>query len=288
MKGHRWPVLDGVPIFLLDEVEPTQPGYWATREEVHRDIAPAADATGVDPYVRAVLVGTCGRMYRGWGDEYPIPELPLPPGDGRVLLELGSNWGRWSIAAARRGYLPVGIDPALGAVRAAARVSTQLGVDARYAVADARHLPFRDACFDVVFSFSVLQHLSPADVAEVVEETARVLKPDGVSLHQMANVFGVNNVAQLARRRFHDAQGFDVRYWRPRKLVQAFERIGPTHLAAESFVSLNAQKSDLPFLRMRHRAVVRTSELLRRAAERVPPVRLVADSLWVRSTKQGP
>jgi hypothetical protein len=103
----------------------------------------------------------------------------------------------------------------------------------------------------------------------------------------MANVFGLNNLTQLARRRFRDAQGFEVRYWRPRKLVQTFGRIGPTVLTAESFISLNAQKADRPFLRTRHQAVVGTSELLRRAADGVPPLRFVADSVWVRSTKQA-
>ena len=30
--------------------------------------------------------------------EYPIPELRLPPGDGRSFLEVGCNWGRWCVA----------------------------------------------------------------------------------------------------------------------------------------------------------------------------------------------
>ena len=40
---------------------------------------------------------------------------------GSRLLDLGSSWGRWSIAAARKGYSVVGLDPSLGAVLAARR-----------------------------------------------------------------------------------------------------------------------------------------------------------------------
>ena len=60
---------------------------------------------------------------------YPIPECRLPQGNGERLLDIGCNWGRWSIAAAQKGYRPVGIDPSLDAVLAARRVSRQLGVE---------------------------------------------------------------------------------------------------------------------------------------------------------------
>lgn len=66
---------------------------------------------------------------------------------GRVL-DLGSNRGRWTIAAALAGFDAVGADPSLGAVRAARRMDTSIDV----AVVDARHIPFPDHRFDVVFS----------------------------------------------------------------------------------------------------------------------------------------
>ena len=86
--------------------------------------------------------------------------------NGELLLDIGCNWGRWTIAAAQRGYRPIGIDPSFEAIVAARRIARQLGVDdARYVVADARKLPFADGTFDVVFSYGVLQHFSKSDVA---------------------------------------------------------------------------------------------------------------------------
>ena len=86
---------------------------------------------------------------------------------------------------------PVGIDPSLNGVLAARRVTQQLGIDACFAVADGRYLPFRTGTFDQVFSYSVLQHLSKPDVCEILTDVARVLRPGGRSLIQMANMFGV-------------------------------------------------------------------------------------------------
>jgi len=286
--GCVFDVSEGVPVLLLDEVEPTQEGYWATREEQYRDVRPGADDAGeVDLYVRTILRGTCGNLYARAEGDYPIPELRLPPGEGRLFLELGSNWGRWCVAAGRKGYRPVGVDPALGAILAARRVARQLGAEAAYLVADARYLPFADETFDVVFSYSVLQHLSPADVRACIDETTRVLKPGGVSLHQLPGALGLRNLYRLARRGFRRALGFEVRLWSPRALLREFGRIGPTTLEADGFFSLNAQPGDLALLPLRHRVVVRASEAGRKASELVPPLRLLADSLYIRSVRQS-
>jgi SAM-dependent methyltransferase len=286
--GHRYPVDGGVPILLVDEAKPTQPGYWATRVEEHPvDELEVAPADEVDPYVRRVLLGTCGNLY---GDasrikRYPLPMLPLS-GPG-AFLELGANWGRWTIAAARAGFDATGIDPSLGATRAAKRVARQLGVDADYVVADARHLPFADASIDVVFSYSVLQHFGLRDVEETLHETARVLKPGGISLHQLTNAFGARNVYQQARRRFRAAEAFDVRYWRPADIQRTFEAaVGPTTLSADGFLTLNPHADELAELAARARFVVHASRALVRLSEWVPGFSYVADSLWVCSTRR--
>ena len=121
----------------------------------------------VDEHVLASLIKTHGNLYRGARlTRYPIPRFPLPEGAGRTLLDIGCNWGRWTIAASRAGWRTTGIDRAKKSVGAACRVAEQLGVDAEYVVGDARELPFGEGSFDAVFSYSVLQHLSKEDVRE--------------------------------------------------------------------------------------------------------------------------
>jgi SAM-dependent methyltransferase len=218
--------------------------------------------------------------------KYPIPKLRLPPGEGKLFLEIGCSWGRWCIAAARNGYRPIGIDPSLKGIRAARRVAMQLGIDAHYIVADGRHLPFRDEAFGQVFSYSVLQHIDDAAVAETLAEIHRVLLPQGRSLIQMPNLFGIRCLYQQLRRGYRKARDFEVRYWRPNRLRSVFAKlIGATRVSVDGYFSLNAQFSDLRFLPKRYQAVVLASELLRRASEQIPQLSYFADSLYLSSSK---
>lgn len=219
----------------------------------------------------------------------PARDLPDPadastpgPGNGRTLLDAGCNWGRWSFAAARAGYVPIGVDPALGAVRAASRVAKQLGVTAHFVAGDARFLPLRDASADVTFSYSVLQHLAKHDVRRALREMRRVLTPGGSAVVQMPNALGIRSLFVQAKRRFRRASGFEVRYWSIRELRAAFERIiGRTTVSVGGYFSLNPQTVDLSLLPLRYQAVVRTSDRLRLASERHPWLVPVADSLYL-------
>jgi 2-polyprenyl-3-methyl-5-hydroxy-6-metoxy-1,4-benzoquinol methylase len=238
----------------------------------------------VDEHVRASLIKTHGNLYRGARlTRYPIPAFPLPPGEGRALLDLGCNWGRWTIAAVRSGYRATGIDRAKKSVGAARRVAAQLGVDAEYVVGDVRSLPFADASFDVVFSYSVLQHLAKEDVPVVVSEIRRVLRPGGIVWIEMPNARGPLNLARQLRRGFARGTGQDVRYWRISELRRTFGAIGPVSIAADGFFTINPQVADLDLLPARSRAVVRASEALRRASTYVPILVQVADSVVVRA-----
>ncbi|PYX78207.1 MAG: hypothetical protein DMG70_32490 [Acidobacteria bacterium] len=153
------------------------------------------------------IEATNDNLYRhltGRLQEYPIPGLRLPPGNGASFLEIGCSWGRWCIAAARAGYRPFGIDPSLKGVLAAQRVARQLGILAYYLVADGRYLPFRDSTFQRVFSYSVLKHLSPADVRDTVIEIDRVLSTDGTKTLQMSNTSRCALSLSPVRRRFRE------------------------------------------------------------------------------------
>ena len=241
----------------------------------------------IDEHVRASLIKTHGNLYRGVElTRYPIPLFPLlPAGEGRTLLDVGCNWGRWTIAAARAGWRPTGIDLAKKSVGAARRVAEQLGVEAEYAVADARSLPFDDDSFDAVFSYSVLQHLAKEDVPRVVSELGRVLRPGGLAWIEMPNARGPLNLARRARRGFSAGAGQDVRYWTLAELRRTFGVIGPVSISADGFLTINPQTSDLDLLPPRSRAVVRVSETLKRASEHVTPLVRVADSVVVQARK---
>jgi SAM-dependent methyltransferase len=292
-RGHRYAVIEGIPILLVAETE-------QTHIEGDRSLA-VAEAGGsanlpqfnigpreIDPFVNNAIGATNGGLYQhlvGNLSEYPIPNLRLPQANGELFLEIGSNWGRWCIAAARAGFHPVGIDPSLKSIRAAKRVARQLGIEAFYLVADGRHLPFPDRLFDQIFSYSVLQHLSRENVAKTLQEISRVLRPAGNCQVQMPNKFGARCLYHQARRGFREGEDFDVRYWSPGRLLAIFRQsLGQPKLSVDGFFSLNAQISDARFLPWRYRMLVRTSEFLRKMSEVCSPLTYLADSLYITAT----
>jgi SAM-dependent methyltransferase/uncharacterized protein YbaR (Trm112 family) len=313
--GRDFPVVEGIPVMLRDDVRQTHDAASASLAQVRPTGSPAlpdaaSDGRGgaattsppppivpadggregqspVDPYVQEAVGATCGLMYvplAGHLSTYPIPTLRLPvgPGDGRTFLDVGCNRGRWSLAAARAGYVPIGIDPTLGAVRAATRVARQLGLRAYFVTGDARYLPLGDRTVDVAFSYSVLQHLAKHDVRRALREMRRVLVRDGRAVVQMPNARGLRALVVQSRRRFRSPVRFEVRYWTVGELTATFGRlVGATTVGVDGYFSLNPQTADLALLPFRYRLLVQLSEFLRRRAEQRPWLVGVADSLYV-------
>ncbi len=217
-------------------------------------------------------------------DSYPIPDLRLPGSDsGARLLDLGCGWGRWSIAAARKGYRVTGIDHNFSRLVLAQRACRQLGVSAEFVCCDVRRLPFRRASFDVVFSYSVVQHFSKPDGRRIVGEAGRVLAPAGTAFVQMAHRLGVRSLYHQARLALRKVEASDVRYWSMREMIDAFEMsIGTATLSIDGFFGLGLQAANADSFLPHHRAIVRLSEALRR----FPGLAVAADSLYVHATRR--
>lgn len=297
-NSHRYPVFDGIPILLVGEAESTHAYIDHTLEQVQRDdageaIRPrrslSANRHEVDAFVQGEVPYTSGTLYfpvQNRLTRYPIPHFRLPEGHGERLLDIGCNWGRWTIAAARSGYRPVGMDPSLDAILAARRVCEQLGISAEFIVGDARFLPFAAGSFDTVFSYGVFQHFAKENARLSLSEVHRVLGPYGWSVVQMPNRQGVRQSQQHRRRGFTEGEGFDVRYWSPAELLATFqELVGPSKISADCFFGLGIQVSDVDLLPLRYQAVVRASQSLVFASRWCEALRMHADSLYVESRR---
>ena len=312
-NGHIYRAVDGIPVMLLDNVSQTQHvadkslkrAVLYNHEESDKIYVetlgiPESEKQGVvrlasrpdhkiDPIVSCLVVATNGHAYKhliGSLEEYPIPEIRMPQGCGETLLDVGCGWGRWCISAAKQGYSPVGIDPSLGAVMAARRVARQLDLEIKYVVGDARFLPFRAATYDRVFSYSVLQHFSRENATQSVKEIGRVLKPGANALIQMPNVLGPRCLYNQARRRFREAREFEVRYWSIPSLRKLFSSyIGSTDITVDCFFGIGLQYSDLRFMPTTRKAVILTSELLRKVSDITHSLTYLADSVYVSSVK---
>ncbi len=290
-NGHSYPIVDGIPVMLILD----RPGtHWVFNRSIRDAYFPKPAATQpsnekVDPFVQESIVLVAGLLYRPLVNNlprYPEARLDLPPGKGKIFLDIGSSWGRWSLAASRLGYHAIGIDPNLDAIRAARRISDGEGADADFLVADARALPFRDESIDVAFSYSVLQHFSREDVRETLSQIRDKLAPRGMSMIQMANRAGVRSLYHQAKRGFREAEGFDVRYWSTSELQRTFTGIiGPSRISADCYFGLGIQPLDAELLPLRYRNVIRASEILRSLSGRMRVLRNLADSVFIRSTR---
>lgn len=115
-----------------------------------------------------------------WG-VWQIPEAELNIlGDVRDkdILEFGCGAAQWSIALAKAGARPVGLDLSDRQLEHARALMAQAGVDFPLVHASAEAVPLADASFDVVFC----DHgaMTFADPYRTVPEAARLLRPGGL------------------------------------------------------------------------------------------------------------
>jgi SAM-dependent methyltransferase len=115
-----------------------------------------------------------------WGTAHaPESELRVL-GDvaGRDILEFGCGAAQWSIALARAGARPIGLDNSGRQLEHARRLIAEAGVDFPLIHASAEAVPLPDASFDIVFC----DHgaMTFADPYRTVPEAARLLRPGGL------------------------------------------------------------------------------------------------------------
>ena len=209
----------------------------------------------MDPFVNDWIVNTNGNLY--WSSRGKLPRYPIR--SGRFPREMERRSSTLDVAG-DGGVLPQrarDIAPSVWTCtlmrwRLAGRVSKQLGVRAYFVCSDADHLPFRSQSVDLVFSYSVLQHLERSIVYRFFGEVSRVLKPGGMCLVQLPNRFGVVSVLQQLRRGFREARTgtFEMRYWSRREIEEAVRGAGLStpHVRADGFLSQNPQTSDADIL----------------------------------------
>lgn len=101
------------------------------------------------------------------------------------VLDLGCAGGFMAETLTDKGARITGIDPAAKAIKAAQAHADASGKQIRYDVGVGEDLPYQDGCFDAVVCVDVLEHV--ADLAKVLAEIARVLKPGGMFLFDTIN-----------------------------------------------------------------------------------------------------
>lgn len=101
----------------------------------------------------------------------------LRPGEGEHILDVATGTGWTARRVAEWGARVTGVDISGKELEAARRLSTRMGLDIDFQVADAEALPFDDGAFDGVISTCGVMFTSRPEAAAA--ELARACRPDG-------------------------------------------------------------------------------------------------------------
>ncbi len=133
-----------------------------------------------DRFGPAAAAYAVSEVHRGGPDLEAMLEAGVATGRERVL-DLGCGPGHTALAFAAHVAHVVALDLTPAMLDQARRLAAERGLaNLRFEQADAAHLPFPDASFEVVTSRLSAHHVG--DPAAMVREAARVLIPGGVFL----------------------------------------------------------------------------------------------------------
>jgi len=182
---------------------------------------------------------------------------------GLRVLDLGAGRGEVVRYCREQGATAVGADYSDAALSLARRILPRPPPLVR---SDAKHLPFADNAFDVVFMLDIVEHLLPDELAASYREVHRVLAPAGrLIVHTMPNLWY-------------------YRYGYP--VFRAIQRLrgtrlprDPRHRSQEQYVHVNEQT--LPVMR---RDLQRAGFEAQVALRNVQDFTLREQNPWVRRT----
>jgi len=85
-------------------------------------------------------------------------------------------------------------------------------------LSDARAIAIKDEAVDFAFSFTSLYHVP--DVAFVIKEIDRVLRPGGYAVFELGNTHSINNlVAEVSHKRLGTAKSFLIPFGKMAKMI---------------------------------------------------------------------
>ena len=224
-------------------------------------------------------------------DDYPQYELPVNPKPGGVMLDIGTGWGRWLVAGANKGYIPVGADIRLEFCKTALETLKAQGKEGYTVVADLKQLPFRDNIFDLVWSFSVIQHTHKDRMLSCLQQVEKMLKPGGLTKLEFPNKNGIHNYFGPVKKFAavaNDYNSWEVRYYTPSEYEQIFKSVfGNFRYSVHSMLGIGVLKEDLQYVSVKNKILCAASLAGSFLAKIITPLKKVCDSIYVEANKSS-
>ena len=209
-EGHRFDVVDGVPVLVDDAELADDPQYESQRRYFDAEFERYA-AYELQNWRRSYLDRLrAGRLF----DAGPLVDVAVG-GSGYTVIE-----------AARTGIDAVGCDLSLEALTTARRFAADERVLERttWVCCSAEQLPFGDGVFAAALAIAVLEHV-PDDGA-ALSELARVLRPGGRAWVTVPHA--LRHIAPIFRpaNRRHDVRMGHLRRYEAEALSDAARAVG--------------------------------------------------------------
>ena len=250
--------------------------------------------TPIPAYIQKMIAGTNGRHYQGLIGRLktlPIPELPekvkaeaSKSREKPWMLDIGSGWGRWLLAGAKAGFVPVGLELKLEPAQVARNLLQREGKRGFVVVADAGKPPFAPESFEVIWSFSVLQHLHRKRARACLERCAELLKKGGLLAIELPTKFGIRNrfIRHSQEKEEDNWDSWVVRYYTRAEVEEVVGRgFSQNEIEPHAFGGIGYLPVDLKFVPWKFKLVVLGSEILRKLCLFCPPMVRWADSWYV-------
>lgn len=245
--------------------------------------------------VQNQIADTNGMHYRdrlGKLKEYPFYEMPVDSVNGdQLMLDIGSGWGRWLISGAAKGYVPVGIDLRLEFCKTQQKVLKDLNKKGYSIVADLESLPFKNEVFDLVWSYSVLQHTHIDRMTNCLKDIDKVLKKTGFTFLEFPNKNGIRNRNSEAvswKDKWADYNNWSVRYYTPKEYEKIINKyLQNFSFRNHSFLGIGVLKEDLKYVSFKNKVLCSISLLLSFWASILPGLKNYSDSIYVKAEKKS-
>lgn len=211
-EGHRFPVVEGIPVMVDEQVLAADAQYGRQRK-----------------YFDAEFAGYTRYRLENWRLSY-LERLRsaglLGSGEAPVLDVGVGGSGYTVIEAAREGRMAVGCDLSVEGLVTARRFAAAEDVADRtlWVCCSAEKLPFAPATFASALAIAVIEHV-PDDQA-ALSELARVLQPGGRAWVTVPHA--LRNISLVFRppNRRHDQRLGHLRRYEADELVEAGTRVG--------------------------------------------------------------
>ena len=224
-------------------------------------------------------------------EEYPQFELPVEKVEKGIMLDIGNGWGRWLVAGANKGYIPIGIDIRLEFCQTAKETLKNLNKKGYSIVADLQNLPFDTGVFDLVWSYSVIQHTHKKRLLKCLEHINRILKKEGYAFLEFPNKSGIRNrfgPVKEAQKNADDMNSWDVRYY----TIPEYKNIFRNYFTGfefrnHSFLGIGVLREDLKYVSLKNKILCSFSLMGSFFTRVIPGLKNISDSIYIKVRKKA-